>query len=153
MNANAAGLSIEEIYFAALEYDDSGARNQGADASIADGSIAEKSIPDKSTADLMTDLAAAHIRAGRLDLALSCAQTALDASSARDDAYGEAEACVQIGRVHWHARRPAESIAAYERAITRYEQIGDRGRAAAAADHLGITLFEQGRYEDAFARG
>ncbi|NUR63416.1 MAG: tetratricopeptide repeat protein, partial [Catenulispora sp.] len=104
---------------------------------------------DATAARLLTDLAAARIRTGELDLGQSYAHRALDAWIECDDRYGQADAWVQIGRAHWHARQPSQAIPAYERAAALYDELGDIGRRTVAEDHLSIQMFELGRHAEA----
>jgi DNA-binding SARP family transcriptional activator/tetratricopeptide (TPR) repeat protein len=106
---------------------------------------------DATAARLFTDLAAARIRTGELDLALSDAQRALDIWIECGDRYGQADAWVQVGRAHWHARQPSQAIPAYEHAAALYDELGEMGRRAVAQDHLSIQMFELGRHDEAFA--
>ena len=108
-------------------------------------------LGDATAARLFTDLAAARIRTGELDLALSYAHRALDIWIECGDRYGQADAWVQVGRAHWHARRSAQAIPAYENATALYADLGEIGRRAVAEDHLSIQIFEIGRHEEAFA--
>ncbi|WP_194908874.1 AfsR/SARP family transcriptional regulator [Catenulispora rubra] len=108
--------------------------------------------PDDATAArLLTDLAAARIRTGELDLALSYARRALDIWIECDDRYGQADAWVQVGRAHWHARQSSKAIPAFEHAAALYDELGEIGRRAVAEDHLSIQMFELGRHDEAFA--
>ncbi|MFD0636723.1 tetratricopeptide repeat protein [Catenulispora yoronensis] len=111
---------------------------------------AGKGFGDATAARLLTDLAAARIRTGELDLALSLAQRALNAWVECGDRYGQANAWVQIGRTHFHARQPALAIPAYEQAAALYDSLGDLGRRAVAEDHLSVQMFELGRHAEAF---
>ncbi|MEY9860091.1 DNA-binding SARP family transcriptional activator/tetratricopeptide (TPR) repeat protein [Catenulispora sp. GAS73] len=105
---------------------------------------------DATAARLLTDLAASRIRAGELDVALSTAHRALDVWIECDDRYGQADAWVQIGRAHWHARQPSQAIPAYEHAAALYDELGEIGRRAVAEEHLSIQMFELGRHDEAF---
>lgn len=102
-------------------------------------------------AQLRTDLAEAYLRTGELDAALACARTALDAWSARHDVRGQGDTLLEIGRIHWHARRTAEASAALNQSAESYRQVGNLRGQAVVAYHLGIVWFETGRYRDALA--
>ena len=103
------------------------------------------------TAQLVTDLAAARIRTGELDEAVTTAVSALDVWRMCGDQRGQADALVELGRAHWHARRPEDSAEAYEGAVDLYRTIGDQRGHAVAGYHLGIIRFELGRHDEAFA--
>jgi DNA-binding SARP family transcriptional activator/tetratricopeptide (TPR) repeat protein len=96
------------------------------------------------SAQLMTDLAAAHVRTGDLDAALSAAQTAFDAWSACGDERGQADVLIELGRIHWHARRSTTAAEAYARAVAIFGRIGYPRGQAVAGYHMGIVLFELG---------
>lgn len=97
-----------------------------------------------ATAQLMTNLAAAHVRSGNLDEAVSLADRALNSWTACGDERGQADALLELGRVHWHARRPGAAADAYERAAVIFSRIGDERGRAVAGYHRGIVLFELG---------
>jgi DNA-binding SARP family transcriptional activator/tetratricopeptide (TPR) repeat protein len=101
------------------------------------------------TAQLRTDLAEAYLRTGELDAALACAHTALDAWNTRHDVRGQADALLEIGRIHWHARRTAEASTALNQSAEFYRQAGNLRGQAVVAYHLGIVWFETGRHTDA----
>lgn len=103
-------------------------------------------------AQLLTDLAAAHVRTGDLEAARSAAERALEAWTACDDERGQADTLIELGRVHWHARRPTAAAQAYRRALHIFRRIGDRRGQAVAGYHLGIVLFELGDSEAALAQ-
>lgn len=107
---------------------------------------------DIVSAQLMTDLAAAHVRAGDLDEALSAAEKALDAWTACADERGQADALIELGRVHWYARRPTAAADAYGRAMAIFGRIGDQRGQAVTRYHTGIVLFELGDSETALAQ-
>jgi DNA-binding SARP family transcriptional activator/tetratricopeptide (TPR) repeat protein len=102
-------------------------------------------------AQLGTDLAEAYVRAEDLDHALECATAALKAWSARHDVRGQADALLELGRVHWLARRPAEAADALGRSAQAYQQVGDVRGQAVADYHRGIVVFESGRQHEALA--
>jgi tetratricopeptide (TPR) repeat protein len=104
---------------------------------------------DVVSAQLLTDLAAALVRRGDLDAALSAAERALDAWIACDDERGQADALIEIGRSHWHSRRPDAAVAAFERAAACYGRVGDRRGQGVAGYHLSAVLFERGDTEAA----
>jgi tetratricopeptide (TPR) repeat protein len=103
-------------------------------------------------AQLMTDLAAAHVRTGDLDEALSDATRALQTWTACGDARGQASALIELGRVHGNSRRPTEAADAYGRAAAICKRVGDRRGEAVAAYHKGIILFELGDIQVALAQ-
>ena len=104
------------------------------------------------SAQLMTDLAAAHVRTGDLDEALCAAERALEAWTVCGDERGQADTLIELGRVHWHARRPAAAATAYKRAVFIFSRIGDRRGQAVAGYHSGIVLFELGDSETALVQ-
>ncbi len=107
---------------------------------------------DTVSAQLMTDLAAAHVRTGELEQALSAAGRAFDAWSVCGDERGQADALIELGRAHWHARRPDAAVAAFERASAAFGRIGDRRGQGVAGYHIGIVLCEIGENRAALAR-
>jgi len=106
-------------------------------------------LDDAMAAQITTDLAAALVRTGQLDTALSWASTALDAWIAHDDKRGQADALLEIGRIHWYARRLAAAHDAYCRCAQLREQISDRRGRVVADYHLSIIKFELGNAEEA----
>ncbi|HEU5428233.1 MAG TPA: BTAD domain-containing putative transcriptional regulator [Actinocrinis sp.] len=106
-------------------------------------------LDDAVIPQLTTDLAAALVRTGQLDAALSWASTALDVWSAHGDKRGQADALLEIGRIHWYARRLAAAHDAYRRSSQLHEQIGDRRGRVVADYHLSIIKFELGNAEEA----
>lgn len=110
------------------------------------------SCDDAVTAQLMTDLAAAHIRTGDLDEALSAAERALEAWTECGDERGQADTFIELGRVHWHSRQPTAAAEANRRAMAIYGEIGDLRGQAVAGYHNGIVLFELGDSEAALVQ-
>ncbi|MBS2964294.1 tetratricopeptide repeat protein [Actinocrinis puniceicyclus] len=107
---------------------------------------------DTVSGQLMTDLAAAHVRTGDLDEALDAAEQALDAWSGCGDERGQGDALIELGRVHWHARRPTVAAQAFGRAVAIFGRIEDRRGQAVAGYHKGIVLFELGESEAALVQ-
>lgn len=105
--------------------------------------------PSADAAQTMTDLAAALVRTGELDAALGWASTALDTWITQDDTRGQADALLEIGRIHWYNRRLAAAHDAYLRSAHRYEHLRDRRGRAVADYHRSIIQFELGNSEDA----
>jgi DNA-binding SARP family transcriptional activator/tetratricopeptide (TPR) repeat protein len=105
------------------------------------------------TAQLMADLAAAYVRTGELDEALVNAHGALDAWNARGDGRGQADALLEIGRIHFYANRLARAAQAYEQSADFYRQIAESRGQAVADYHRGIVVFQLGRHDEAFALG
>lgn len=106
-------------------------------------------LDDAVTPQITTDLAAALVRTGQLDAALSWASTALDLWIEHGDKRGQADALLEIGRIHWYARRLAAAHDAYRRSSQLHEQIGDRRGRVVADYHLSIIKFELGDAEEA----
>jgi DNA-binding SARP family transcriptional activator/tetratricopeptide (TPR) repeat protein len=104
------------------------------------------------TAQLMTDLAAAHIRTSDPDEASTCAAGALEIWRSCGDERGQADALIELGRAHWYARRPADAANAYEGAVDLCRRIGDQRGHVVAGYHLGIVQFELGHHDAAFAQ-
>ena len=100
-------------------------------------------------AQLGTDLAEAYIRTEDLDHAGERALAALKVWSSRHDIRGQADALLELGRVHWLARRPTEAADALERSARAYQQVGDLRGQAVADYHRGIVEFESGRQDEA----
>ena len=103
------------------------------------------------TAQLGTDLAEAYIRTEELGHGLERAQAAYEVWVARRDVRGQADALLELGRVHWLARRPVEAADALERSAQAYRQVGDLRGLAVADYHRGIVVFESGRPGEALA--
>lgn len=102
-------------------------------------------------AQLGADLAEAYLRTDELGRAHECAETALKVWTARHDVRGQADAQLELGRIHWLARRPTEAAHALGRSAQAYQQVGDlRGRAVADY-HRGIVVFESGHPHEALA--
>lgn len=106
---------------------------------------------DATTARLLTDQAALFIRVDELDDALAGANAALTAWIAIGDDYGQADAYIQLGRIHSITGRPAQAGLAYRAAVDLYERIGDQNRLAVAEIQWGIIVFVQGHHDEAFA--
>lgn len=104
------------------------------------------------TAQLMTDLAAAHIRTSDPDEASVCAAGAIEIWRACGDEQGEADALIELGRARWYARQPADAADAYEGAADLCRRIGDQRGQAVAGYHLGIIQFELGHHDAAFVQ-
>jgi DNA-binding SARP family transcriptional activator/tetratricopeptide (TPR) repeat protein len=104
------------------------------------------------TAQLQTDLAAAYVRTRDLDRALEYASAALAIWKARHDRRGQADALLELGRIHWYARRPTDAVRAYTRSALLYERTANQYGHTVADYHLGIVLFELGRHDDAIER-
>jgi DNA-binding SARP family transcriptional activator len=102
-------------------------------------------------AQLGTDLAEAYIRTEDLDHAHERALAALKVWSSRHDIRGQADALLELGRVHWLARRPAEAADALGRSAQAYQQVGELRGEAVADYHRGIVVFESGRQHEALA--
>lgn len=107
---------------------------------------------DTVSAQLMTDLAAAHVRTGDLGEALAVAERALEAWTACGDERGQADTLIELGRVYWHARRPTAAAEAYRRAVVIFSRIGHRRGEAVAGYHSGMVLFELGDSETALSQ-
>lgn len=107
-------------------------------------------VVNPTTARLLTDQAGLFIRSDELDNALASANAALTAWIADGDVYGQADAHIQLGRIHSVAGRPIQACDAYRAAADLYERIGDQSRLAVAEIQWGIIVFVQGHHDEAF---
>jgi DNA-binding SARP family transcriptional activator/tetratricopeptide (TPR) repeat protein len=97
-----------------------------------------------------TDLAGLHARTGELDKALAHATKALTIWTVNGHRYGQAEATLQTGRLHWLAGRRSEAVEILQAAAEMFGSVDAPDRRATAEYHLGIGLFELGRLRAAF---
>lgn len=121
----------------------------------ASGEPAQPAEPADSalTAQLRIHLAAACTRIGRLDDASAHACAALEAWRSRGDRRGEADALLELGRVHRRARRSEQASTAYQHSESLYRALGHAYGRVQADYHRAIVLFQQGQYADAMAVG
>ncbi|WP_194909175.1 AfsR/SARP family transcriptional regulator [Catenulispora rubra] len=106
---------------------------------------------DAVTARLLTDQAGLYFRTEELGPALESAQSALAIWNAGEDRYGQADSHVQVGRIHWHAGRLDQAVAAYREAATLYEELGDHSRVAATENLCAVATYMRGQHEQAIA--
>jgi tetratricopeptide (TPR) repeat protein len=105
--------------------------------------------PDPNLAQLFVHLTAAHVRAGALEDATASATAALDVWRGLHDYRGQADALLELGRIHWRSRRLDEAIEAYRESEALYQRLGLPHGRVLAGYHSAISLFEQHRYADA----
>lgn len=106
---------------------------------------------DPTLAQLHIHLAAAHVRLRRLDDAADYANSALEAWRGLNDQRGQADALLELGRIHWYAQRLDPANAAYNASAARYRQLGHPAGQISADYHRAIILFQQGRRTDAIS--
>jgi len=94
-------------------------------------------IDDDSRIDILAAASGVSFFVGRYDESVRLSQQVLDLAIARADRSLEARALYGIGRVELH-RHPPDGYALIERAITRYEEVGDRVAAAECRVAIGI---------------
>ncbi len=105
--------------------------------------------PDPTLAQLHIHLAAAHVRLRRLDDAAGYADSALEAWRLLNDLRGQADAMLELGRIHWYAQRLDEANAAYDASEALYRGLRQPSGQVSADYHRAIILFQQGRRTDA----
>lgn len=103
-----------------------------------------------TAARIHTDLAAFYARAGELEEALTHATAAVTVWTVNKHPYGQAEATLHSGRIHWLAGRRTEAVEDFRVAAEMFGGLGATERRATAESHLGILLFELGQLEAAF---
>lgn len=104
---------------------------------------------DAVIARLFTDQAGLYFRTEELGPALESAQAALAIWNAGEDRYGQADSLFQMGRIHWHAGRLDEAVAAFREAAALYEGLGDRSRVAASENLWAVVTFIKGQHDEA----
>jgi len=104
---------------------------------------------DPKLAQLYIQLCSAHVRSRQLDDAVACATAALDAWRVQHDRRGQADALLELGRIHWYAHRPDQALAAFEASEGLYRALRQPYGRVLADYHRAIILFEQGRHADA----
>jgi DNA-binding SARP family transcriptional activator len=100
-------------------------------------------------AQLHIHLAAAHVRIRRLEDAAVYATAALEAWRAQHDVRGQADALLELGRIHWYAQRLDEANAAYEASEVLYRDLRQPHGCVLADYHRAIILFQQNRHTEA----
>ena len=105
--------------------------------------------PDPNLAQLLVHLTAAHVRTGALEDATVSGTAALDVWRGLHDYRGQADALLELGRIHWRSRHLDEAIAAYRESEALYKRLSLPHGRVLADYHSAISLFEQNRYTDA----
>jgi DNA-binding SARP family transcriptional activator/tetratricopeptide (TPR) repeat protein len=103
-----------------------------------------------TVAQIHTDLAAFYARVGEFDEALAHAGEAVAVWTVNGHRYGQAEAMLHTGRIHWLAGRRTEAVEDFRAAAEMFGSVGAPDRRATAEYHLGIGLFELGQLSEAF---
>ncbi|WP_370367687.1 BTAD domain-containing putative transcriptional regulator [Catenulispora sp. GP43] len=103
-----------------------------------------------TAAQIHTDLAAFYARAGELEKALTHATAAVTIWTVNKHPYGQAEATLHSGRIHWLSGRRTEAVEDFRVAAEMFGGLGAPERRATAEYHLGIGLFELGQLDAAF---
>jgi class 3 adenylate cyclase/tetratricopeptide (TPR) repeat protein len=101
-------------------------------------------------ATIVSELAGARARVGRMEEAISLAQAAIaDAEAAGADA-PLAHACYVLDWALVHIGRGTEAVHS-ERALEVYRRLGDLDREAVVLNNLGTFAYHEGRWDDAVA--
>jgi DNA-binding SARP family transcriptional activator/tetratricopeptide (TPR) repeat protein len=106
-----------------------------------------------TAAQVRTDLAGLHARIGEFEQALAHVRVALDIWTSHGHHYGQAEATLQTGRIHWLVGRRDEAVEELRAAAEMFGRMNAPDRHTNAEYHLGIGLFELGRLDEAFDCG
>jgi DNA-binding SARP family transcriptional activator/tetratricopeptide (TPR) repeat protein len=114
-------------------------------------SHAREGQPDPNLAQLLVHLTAAYARTGALEDATASGTAALEAWRELKDYRGQADALLELGRIHWRSRRLEESIAAYRESEALYRKLHLPHGRVLADYHRALSLFDQHRYSDAEA--
>jgi tetratricopeptide (TPR) repeat protein len=102
-------------------------------------------LPELVEAELATDTAAAHIRTGQFDTALALAERALELFTAHDDARGQADALMEIGRVHRHGAQHRKALTALRASAECFARAEDEHGRISAHLQSAVVLYQSGR--------
>ena len=111
--------------------------------------VGRDDLSDPNIAQLYIHLSGAHVRTRQLDEAATYATAALEAWRAQDDRRGQADALLELGRIHWYAHRADQAIADFEASEGLYRDLRRPYGRVLADYHRAIILFERGRHADA----
>ncbi|WP_034270623.1 AfsR/SARP family transcriptional regulator [Actinospica robiniae] len=105
--------------------------------------------PDADLAQLLVHLTAAHVRTGAFGDATDTATSALNAWRALHDDRGEADALLELGRIHWRSGRHEDAVSAYRDSDELYARLLLPHGRVLAHYHRALVLFDQNRFIDA----
>jgi DNA-binding SARP family transcriptional activator len=104
---------------------------------------------DPSLAQLHIHLSAAYMRRHRFEEAAECATAAHAAWQSQLDRRGQADALLELGRIHWYTGRLDQALEVLERSEALYRDIHQPHGRVLVDYHRAIILFQQGRHADA----
>ncbi|GAA4802126.1 AAA family ATPase [Actinomycetospora chlora] len=108
-------------------------------------------VPDADRAAMLTACASAHFTRNQLALALVAGEAAVRLREQLGDPVALGEARVPLGPTLWGLARPAEAMAAADRAVADLEQGGPGPSLAFALSYRGLLLSTLDRYTEALA--
>jgi tetratricopeptide (TPR) repeat protein len=106
--------------------------------------------------DGLTLLANQHNSMGQYDEALQAGREALELTEALNYSIGRAAAFQSLGRTYAHQGRTEDAITNMQKALSLFQQIGNRTEVARTHNWIGVVLMEQGQIDKAiqsFKRG
>jgi len=106
-------------------------------------------LPALVEAELATDTAAAHIRTGHFVAALALAEHAFALFTAQDDARGQADALMEIGRVHRHGAEHRKALTALRASAAAFARAQDTHGRIHADLQRAVVLHQSGRHAQA----